>query len=381
MMQLFPKKIRVLGEKFVHLLLICAALMIASLVYAQDDTHSFAFNGMNSMSGKSGIDGKNLKSDLMFYNDENQGDNKGPRVFDAELGHKLSDGIKVTATRSQYAVKMIPITMSQSTGTREGNRITYALYPGVHIIYTFKGNGVKEDIIFDNPATAPAQLAFQLDLDPVLEARLDKKGNILIHGPNFVLSGFIQASDEKSAELILKARRNAPKDHLLYVIPAPVVIDGEGKNYQNSAYYTLEKSVLTLYTGSIAELPALVSIDPSIVVTTTADFKAGNNEGMISFDTDAISRAVASGGPIGTWFSTTTFPTARSAHATVAYNGYLYITGGWDGTNALDDVLYAPINADGTIGAWNTTTSMDGYPKYAHASVAYNGYLYVIDGT
>jgi mRNA interferase RelE/StbE len=44
-----------------------------------------------------------------------------------------------------------------------------------------------------------------LELDAMLEAHLDNKGNVLIYGPNAVLSNFIQTGDEQSAELILKA--------------------------------------------------------------------------------------------------------------------------------------------------------------------------------
>jgi N-acetylneuraminic acid mutarotase len=146
------------------------------------------------------------------------------------------------------------------------------------------------------------------------------------------------------------------------------------------ANYSLAGSTLTLHASGLAGLVSPVTIDPSIVVTTTADFMTGNNEGMISFDTDAISRTNRSGGDVGGWTATNAFTTARSAHASVAYNGYLYVTGGWDGTNSLDDVQFAPINADGTIGTWTATTSLAPYPVHSHTSVAYNGYLYVIGG-
>ena len=88
----------------------------------------------------------------------------------------------------------------------------------------------------------------------MLEARLDKKGNVAIYGPNSILSNFIQTDDEKSAELVLKARQRAPKDNLLYIIPAPVVIDGKGIKHKNKAHYTLEKSTLTIHADGLANL-------------------------------------------------------------------------------------------------------------------------------
>ena len=84
-------------------------------------------------------------------------------------------------------------------------------------------------------------------------------------------------------------------------------------------------------------------------------------------------------GTVGTWTATSSFTTARSSHTAVAYNGYLYVIGGYDGNTFINDVQYAPINPDGSIGTWSTTTSFPN-ARYGHASVAYNGYLYVIGG-
>jgi N-acetylneuraminic acid mutarotase len=85
-------------------------------------------------------------------------------------------------------------------------------------------------------------------------------------------------------------------------------------------------------------------------------------------------------GTIGSWNSTTPFTTARSGHSSVVNNGYLYVIGGNTGYSILDDVQYARINADGTIGAWNTTTPLPAPPRASHTSVVYKGYLYVIGG-
>jgi N-acetylneuraminic acid mutarotase len=85
-------------------------------------------------------------------------------------------------------------------------------------------------------------------------------------------------------------------------------------------------------------------------------------------------------GTIGAWAATTSFPTARSAFGSVVYNGYLYILGGYVASGSyLNDVQYAPINANGTIGAWAATTSFN-TARYHLISVAYNGYLYVMGG-
>src|SRR5205814_2411987 len=139
-------------------------------------------------------------------------------------------------------------------------------------------------------------LPYALQLDTSLVARIDDRGNLLIYGPDDVLSGLIQTGDEKSAALVMKARQNAPKTHLLYALPAPVVLDASGNSYKDLAYYSLTSNVLVVHTRNCVSLQAPVVIDPSVVVTTTVDFASGNNEGMISFDTNAISRGLILGG-------------------------------------------------------------------------------------
>jgi len=53
--------------------------------------------------------------------------------------------------------------------------------------------------------------------------------------------------------------------------------------------------------------------------------------------------------------------------------------GGNSGSTDLTIVQYAPINANGTVGTWVTTTAFTN-TRNSHTTVAYNGYLYVIGG-
>jgi N-acetylneuraminic acid mutarotase len=303
-----------------------------------------------------------------------------PAPYTARLAQDLSGGIEVTAADSAYPVKLVPLSWGDGSGRIMDRGLEYAAGPGIRVLYSFKGNGIKEDILLDRPLADALALDFRLDMDPVLEARLDGKGNLLVYGPDGVLGGFIRIGDDESAQRILNARQNAPKDRLMYLIPAPIVIDGEGGKHPGMAHYTLEGNALTLHASNLSRLTSPVTIDPSIVVTTTADFMTGNDEGLISFDTDAVSRRVVSGGHIQTWGGATAFATARYNHTTAAYNGFLYVIGGTTGSAYLNDIQFAPINSNGTIGTWTATTSF-ATPRAAHASAVYNGYLYVTGGT
>ena len=89
-------------------------------------------------------------------------------------------------------------------------------------------------------------------------------------------------------------------------------------------------------------------------------------------------------GTIGSWTSSTPLPQARNSHTSVIHNGYLYVIGGVYGTQTstvwCDNVWYAPMNSDGTIGSWASTTPLP-EPRGAHTSVVYDGSLYVIGGS
>ncbi len=84
-------------------------------------------------------------------------------------------------------------------------------------------------------------------------------------------------------------------------------------------------------------------------------------------------------GTLGTWAATTSFTDNRRNASTVIANGYIYIMGGIDYTFYLDDVQYAPIIANGTIGSWTATRSFTG-TRNSQASVTYNGYVYISGG-
>lgn len=94
-----------------------------------------------------------------------------------------------------------------------------------------------------------------------------------------------------------------------------------------------------------------------------------------------------SGGNItGNWTSTTAFNVARGGHTTIAYANNLYVLGGYDGTNYLNDVQFTQINIDantkrpdGTIDAWTFTTSLSRAVRDADGFAA-NGYVYLVGG-
>lgn len=86
-------------------------------------------------------------------------------------------------------------------------------------------------------------------------------------------------------------------------------------------------------------------------------------------------------GTTSAWSTLTTMPFKRSGHQTVSYNGYLYVLGGWDETTTGgDDVIYAKIYANGTIGSWSSTTSLPTTGRTHSGATIANGYIYIVGG-
>jgi N-acetylneuraminic acid mutarotase len=109
-------------------------------------------------------------------------------------------------------------------------------------------------------------------------------------------------------------------------------------------------------------------------------YVTGGSTGGTAQSTVYVSPAQTSGGNItGSWTSTTAFTTARSGHMAVAYGATLYILGGYDGTNYLSDVQYAPINSDGSIGSWKYGANLPQNVREGEGFAA-NGYMYIMGG-
>ena len=70
----------------------------------------------------------------------------------------------------------------------------------------------------------------------------------------------------------------------------------------------------------------------------------------------------------------------RRRGAGFGYNGYLYITGGYDGTESLPDIEFAKINvSDGTVGTW-ADSSVSIQRRWGLTAPVSNSYVYAIGG-
>ncbi len=94
-----------------------------------------------------------------------------------------------------------------------------------------------------------------------------------------------------------------------------------------------------------------------------------------------VSPSLSSGGNIsGAWSTgSTSFNVARGGHTTIAYANNLYILGGYDGSNYLNDVQFSQIQPNGDTSGWSFTTSLPA-PIRQGDGFAANGYMYLFGG-
>lgn len=89
---------------------------------------------------------------------------------------------------------------------------------------------------------------------------------------------------------------------------------------------------------------------------------------------------VALDGSNGAWQTTTALPASIHSAGAVAFRGYVYVVGGADGQNAPAATAWrAAVNADGTLGPWQSILALSGGASY-QSLVNFGPYLYAVGG-
>lgn len=89
--------------------------------------------------------------------------------------------------------------------------------------------------------------------------------------------------------------------------------------------------------------------------------------------------AIGPHGRLGPWAPAAPLPAGRFHHASVAHNGWVYVIGGLEPRTSVANVHGARLNADGMPGAWVDLTPLPA-PRSHHAAFVYDGALYVVAG-
>lgn len=308
----------------------------------------------------------------------------GAKLYSVDIPRDLTKGITYYDNQQDLQFTMTP-EFGSFEGEKQDGRLVYPLKDVAgQAVYTIKNNGLKEDILLDKaPEGGQLSMRFKLNLPKTLEARIiPHTQEVGIYSADPTLFGNISYGSDTDRQSVMRARENSPKNYLVFAIPAPVIKQTNKDAAEVGAAFQVDGDTLTLNASNLQYGNYPLTIDPSVVITSASDFTDGNSESNIDISPDQISRGGLTGGTIGTWATTGAgFTTARYFQGQAVYNGYVYIGGGL-GASAQSDIQYAKINSDGTLGTWTATTSIPGAnaARYGEGMVAYNGRMYIMGG-
>ena len=247
----------------------------------------------------------------------------------ATIDQDPSKGVTVTDSTNKVDFIATP-NYGLTGGQQSDNRIVFPLTNKKGwLVYTVEGTGVKEDILLTKSDSDTQTFGYTLKLGDNLEARIESDGGIGVYG-NTLLSGNITTSSDSDAALLQKARQNAAKNTLLFVIPKPVIIEKDSKTSSAKATYELNGNNLRIKITGLNKATYPLSIDPSIYVVTAQQFMNGNNETNIDFDVanKLIKKGRTTGARFDAWNTTTSLPAPSWGSGTVAAGGKIYSVGG-----------------------------------------------------
>jgi parallel beta-helix repeat protein len=95
----------------------------------------------------------------------------------------------------------------------------------------------------------------------------------------------------------------------------------------------------------------------------------------------SVYRATIQAGGLTSWTTLAPIPVAMRDMAVVIGTNTIYVIGGKDASNIYNTIYYATINADGSIGAWQTSAVTLPVALWGHSAVYLNGYIYVTGGS
>lgn len=106
----------------------------------------------------------------------------------------------------------------------------------------------------------------------------------------------------------------------------------------------------------------------------------GGKDGSGNPVTDVYRAQIVSGVTLGDWVPISHLPYPLHSLAAVATDKYIYVIGGWDGSNAHAEVLRAEFTSNG-LGPWSTINNLQTRIQVHSAVILNNSLIYVLGGT
>jgi hypothetical protein len=172
-------------------------------------------------------------------------------LYSASLSADPTKGITYYDNNTQLSFGMVP-NFSMQTGKYSQGRVVYPFSDGGQLIYTAKANGLKEDLVLSHNIGDWLRFSYKLNLPNTLEARVEADGSIGIYSADPALFGNITFGSDVDQAKVMDARVNAPKNNLVFVIPAPIIKDKVGQ--ESTATYALDNNQLIVTADGLSKL-------------------------------------------------------------------------------------------------------------------------------
>ncbi len=107
----------------------------------------------------------------------------------------------------------------------------------------------------------------------------------------------------------------------------------------------------------------------------------GYSDSHLQFNTVYYAALSPTDGSVGAWNTTTVLPNINQSEAVVVNNNFMYVIGGGRAPiGNVNEVHYAPINANGTLGSWTTSSNTLPQPLRRIGGVVNNNFVYITGG-
>ena len=156
------------------------------------------------------------------------------------------------------------------------------------------------------------------------------------------------------------------------------LLANSGKPWRSQYQVNTTQSLAITGWASDTALPAALTHSQAIVTKNRVYLLGGRNSAGTVVAT-VYTAAINADGTLGAWTTGTSLPGALASSQAVVVKNRAYLLGGVDANGVTSVIYVAPINADGTLGAWTSGNSFPGPLSHSQALIT-NDRLYMFGG-
>lgn len=145
---------------------------------------------------------------------------------------------------------------------------------------------------------------------------------------------------------------------------------------QQYGFNTTQSSDITGWTVGTS-LPGVLDYSQAVVTKNRVYLLGGRSNGTAV--STVYTAPINSDGSLGAWTTGTSLLAPLEFHQAIVTNNRVYVLGGDNGIYSVASVYTAPINSDGTLGAWVASANLPSTLTYSRAIVT-NNRVYLIGG-